>query len=437
MKNYILHYYVAIYLLLIPNSIVFGQEKLLGKLYYNNNWELLDEENKNHATYKRLYNYHEGSKYRPCCGKEVKDYYDGKLIWKGGVYSIGPKKDDDKRHGICIEYYRKSKQIKSKSNYDINILQWLKEYHINGKLKRHIKYKDGKKHGKIVEYDEKGNIISIGHYQDGKKHGEFILYNQKGQIQSKTRYVNGKEDKSWSEERNNNNLRKIIREYFKNNDLGWTTGIKNHDIYKNRVMSNHRLDTVEQVYILENLEKGIHQRATIPVDIPKGKKFRIKIEAKLRMYGENKNKKGEEERNWFRIILGFKDWDNFMSIDILEEENGTFNFKVVIREDGINVLRNKRYRHWEEIEQKKSYTRKVGRSITSHTHTYESPEYNTFYIERFDHTPKLKFTMNNELVAQDIPMIDDQHLGLQYGIGLYNNFAELKVHYFEISYEKD
>ena len=44
------------------------------------------------------------------------------------------------------------------------------------KIKSIVGWKDGKKHGEVIDYFKTGEIMQIGHFENGKKHGDFIKY---------------------------------------------------------------------------------------------------------------------------------------------------------------------------------------------------------------------------------------------------------------------
>lgn len=51
--------------------------------------------------------------------------------------------------------------------------------------------KDGKPHGKTIQYYENGNLKEKGRFKNGRMHGKILIYHENGQIESEATYKNG------------------------------------------------------------------------------------------------------------------------------------------------------------------------------------------------------------------------------------------------------
>ncbi len=57
---------------------------------------------------------------------------------------------------------------------------------------RTCSYKNGQLDGELKQFSEKGKLIEVSHYKDGKKHGKEVRYDDKsGKELKRTYYKNG------------------------------------------------------------------------------------------------------------------------------------------------------------------------------------------------------------------------------------------------------
>ena len=64
----------------------------------------------------------------------------------------------------------------------------LEETYSNGQLKFEVPLKDGRKHGRYVEYDSLGNLIIKGRYKDDEQTGTWKFYDANGELIEKKKY---------------------------------------------------------------------------------------------------------------------------------------------------------------------------------------------------------------------------------------------------------
>ena len=69
----------------------------------------------------------------------------------------------------------------------------LKEWYRNGRLFRHIYYKNGKRHGEFKWWYKDGQLWYHDHWKDGKEHGEFTLWCPNGQLERHNHWKDGKQ----------------------------------------------------------------------------------------------------------------------------------------------------------------------------------------------------------------------------------------------------
>ena len=76
-------------------------------------------------------------------------------------------------HGSYTEYFANNQlQTKGQLKLGIRVKEW-KFWYENGILQKTVTYKNGKIHGKVVQYNEKGKVMRIEKYKKGLKHGTF------------------------------------------------------------------------------------------------------------------------------------------------------------------------------------------------------------------------------------------------------------------------
>ena len=58
----------------------------------------------------------------------------------------------------------------------------------NGQLKFEVPLKDGRKHGRYVEFDSLGNLIINGRYKDDVQTGTWKFYDANGELLNKKKF---------------------------------------------------------------------------------------------------------------------------------------------------------------------------------------------------------------------------------------------------------
>ncbi|TXG38474.1 toxin-antitoxin system YwqK family antitoxin [Seonamhaeicola maritimus] len=109
---------------------------------------------------------------------------------------------------------------------------WKRYWNTNGTLKQTINFRDGKKHGKRVNYWENGNTKDISNWNMDKQFGQGIIYYENGKIEEENHVKDGK-------------LHGIVKEYYKSGN------IKSKDKYWN----GKKCDTSKTFYENGNLKE--------------------------------------------------------------------------------------------------------------------------------------------------------------------------------------
>lgn len=151
----------------------------------------LDENREKRITYyengnkKSEYEYKNGKKH----GKFAKWYESGEKEEEGELF-------EDNDHGTITHWYKDGK-VKGKGTFDKGTGTWT-EYYPDGRKKAVGTYKDGKVHGKVVEWNENGTISYELELKDGKRHGLWSCRDKEGKLFSETKYEEDK--KVWENE---------------------------------------------------------------------------------------------------------------------------------------------------------------------------------------------------------------------------------------------
>jgi len=132
--------------------------------------------------------------------QEIKEYYDnGKLKIEGNCIN-------GKVNGIYKEYYDTG-QLKIEGNYIDDKREGIyKGYYDNGQLKIEGNYIDGKFNGIYKEYYDNGQLKIEATCIDGKFNGIYKEYYDNGQLKIETNYIDGK-------------IKKIYKEYYDTGQL--------------------------------------------------------------------------------------------------------------------------------------------------------------------------------------------------------------------------
>ncbi|MFH1893792.1 MAG: toxin-antitoxin system YwqK family antitoxin [Candidatus Zixiibacteriota bacterium] len=68
---------------------------------------------------------------------------------------------------------------------------WYYEFYENGKIRRKIKYKLGRRNGPLFAYNIMGWKEGVMHYRDDKLHGKMVVYYASGRVHATTFYRRG------------------------------------------------------------------------------------------------------------------------------------------------------------------------------------------------------------------------------------------------------
>jgi uncharacterized protein len=155
--------------------------------------------------------------------KKIRDGWYNSYYYNGNYKSIGIYKDDVKdgkwtQYDIngkttCEGEYREGKEWEG---------VFLKEGSLL-KGKNRYAYRNGKRHGKFIGFNENGKIRNIGHFEDDKEHGEWVWFDMSGKIKSSylkenditklwiTYYKNGQKKMEVSDMPNSKDFKNIYR----------------------------------------------------------------------------------------------------------------------------------------------------------------------------------------------------------------------------------
>jgi hypothetical protein len=76
-------------------------------------------------------------------------------------------------HGPYTEYFANNQlQVKGQLKLGIRVNEW-KYWYLNGILNKVVFYKNGKIHGRVIQYNEEGKTIRIEKFKNGQRHGNF------------------------------------------------------------------------------------------------------------------------------------------------------------------------------------------------------------------------------------------------------------------------
>ena len=114
---------------------------------------------------------------------------------------------DGKLHGKMIEYYESGK-IRKEGTYDNGHKdgQWVVCY-ADGGIEYKGEYKNGKKHGKWVGYFASGELRYEGCFENDKSVGRWVEYYRDGKVKEEINYKNGLFDGKWTYVDENGQLR--------------------------------------------------------------------------------------------------------------------------------------------------------------------------------------------------------------------------------------
>ena len=309
-----------VFLICFCASYSFAQEKEDKIFYYDTDWNKISS--KKDAAYARLITFYENDFHHPV--GLVKDYYlaSGSLQWEGkfSYYDIENEKNN-REQGRVIWYYENGKKSRQSQFNDGDLYGVTKYWHENGEIESSYEYDNGKLDGEISYYNNKGILSKTVDYNSGKAHG-FITYYytrglNKGNPKWTKEYINGEQTSKWALEFDEyGSCAFVAEEKFYNNNNDWSLG------YNSDNSCSYSIDTVNQNYSITTHEDGLRFPALINVDVNPVSEYVIDASIKL------------EKGKRYSILFGFKDWDNYMSFDIYEDED--VKFKINKTEDGVN-----------------------------------------------------------------------------------------------------
>jgi len=116
-----------------------------------------------------------------------KDYYaDGEYIFESG------KIENGLREGIWKVYYEFTENVYSEQNYKNGRLSGIQKlYYESNQLYCEGEVVDGLKEGEWSWYYENGTVSSMASFRNDKKEGEQLKWNEYGEITIKEYYENG------------------------------------------------------------------------------------------------------------------------------------------------------------------------------------------------------------------------------------------------------
>ena len=177
--------------------------------------------------------------------------------------------------------------------------------------------------GPYITYYDNGNKKSEVNYVNDKRDGEEKLYNRSGNLTSTIKWDNGVKD-NWSMDCSGDECEYVFNSYFDSDkqakNEGWS--IYQNDKQRSFVITDKEDSDYQELYIHNKDGLGRINSITLPVD--NGEDFQASVTADWWTGVDN---------NWFGIIAGWKDWDNYTTLEITA--NGYY--RVRIFKKGVNL----------------------------------------------------------------------------------------------------
>ena len=109
--------------------------------------------------------------------------------YKSGNLKSAVNYKEGKVEGIAFFYYDDKNEVKlAEINYQEDLINGLyQEFYENGAQKAKLNYEEGKLNGNAEFYYKTGSIKIKGKYKNNKKKGKWIFYNEKGEVINKER----------------------------------------------------------------------------------------------------------------------------------------------------------------------------------------------------------------------------------------------------------
>ena len=177
--------------------------------------------------------------------------------------------------------------------------------------------------GPFITYYDNGNKKSEVNYANNKKDGEEKFYNKSGNLTSTIKWNNGVKD-NWSMDCSGDECEYVFNSYFDSDkqakNEGWS--IYQNDKQRSFVITDKEDSDYQELYIHNKDGLGRINSITLPVE--NGEDFQASVTADWWTGVDN---------NWFGIMVGWKDWDNYTTLQITA--NGYYNVKIFKK--GVNL----------------------------------------------------------------------------------------------------
>lgn len=176
--------------------------------------------------------------------------------------------------------------------------------------------------GMARKYYDNGQVKKEINYSNDKKNGEEIFYDRYGDITNKIVWNNGTRD-NWSLDCSTTPCEYSFKSYFTDQATAEAEGWVFYDDEEERSFVATSPEEAEGTYYWKNKDnKGRIRSIKLPIDNTEDFQFTTTV-----------NYWNGDDNNWFGIITGFKDWDNYIGIRITA--NGYFKVDILIK--GIQV----------------------------------------------------------------------------------------------------
>jgi len=148
---------------------------------------------------------------------------------------------DNKKHGICIQYYFDG-EIENSATYKKGKKNGeFKTFYLNGNTHITGQYKEGKINGKETCYFESGELDFVVEFKNGIKHGKYKNYHKNGVLEEEGYFING-------------NLHGKNKIYFENGQLMIEQNIIDGDLDPNGIKNEY--DKYGKLISSENYKDG-------------------------------------------------------------------------------------------------------------------------------------------------------------------------------------
>ena len=172
--------------------------------------------------------------------------------------------------------------------------------------------------GPFIKYYNSGTIKSKINFINDKKHGEEKFYDQSGDVAKTIKWNNGIKDYWNLECDNKNNCEYVFESYFNDTE---STELEGWSLYEND--DEWSFVTVDKDLMFKSkTDSGKIKSINLPIS--DNEDFQVTVLADW-MHGV--------DNQWYGLIIGWKDWDNYIKLNITA--NGYY--KVDIKIKGINL----------------------------------------------------------------------------------------------------